>query len=1133
MTSDSLATSFPATLTSPSGLSVQVNANGSIRRFDHKDLTLNLFPGDELEGGAGNLYLRRRGRTIELTPLLGPDSPSSVQIVDGRLRVSGEWQGIRYRLTLVLAESAAAWFWHVRLDNLGDKVAVVDLVYAQDVALAYYWAIRLNEYYISQYVDHCPLRHPERGAVLAVRQNLATGGKQPWALMGSLGHASGFATDALAFFGLARRSGEAIEALQQRDFPNQRLQHEHSMAVLEEQWFTLVPGKGENRGFFGWFEDDHPGASSDADLGFVERALALPEAAPPVWTHQIAGTPVARNLFNQATPLAVVDLTAAELDALFGDDRREPEFEQGELLSFFTGPHHHVALRAKELRVLRPHGHMLRTGRHLTPDERSLTTTVWMNGVFNSLLTQGHASINRLLSTTRSYLGLFRAHGQRVLVERGGRFHLLMVPSAFETSADSARWIYKHDSGVIAVSCLAGHAPHELNLSIDVLAGDPCRFIVTQHIALNGDDGADRMPVSFSLDADGVRVSPRPDGDVGRRFPEGYFRIDPGSTTPVESVGGDELLFADGQSRAQPFLVIVTSATRTASFRITGHLIPEAADPASGAARSDAQTDEPPIPLLLGALRPAFETEQVADLRRLEEILPWFTHNALVHYLAPRGLEQFSGGAWGTRDICQGPVELLLGFGLWPPIRDLLTRVYSAQNPDGDWPQWFQFFERERDIRAGDSHGDIVFWPLLALAQYLVAAEDASVLDEQLPFFDSAGDAVAERGTVWQHVERALGVIERRRIPGTALAAYGHGDWNDSLQPVDPGMRERLCSSWTVTLHYQTLVWLARGLRAVGRARLAEQLERSQEPILADFQRHLLRDGVLAGFAHFGESGPPELLVHPSDQRTGMSYSILAMVHAIANDLLTPEQAAQHVELIRTHLLAPDGARLFDRPPPYRGGPQTLFQRAESSSFFGREIGIMYMHAHLRYAEAMARYGDAEGFFDALRKANPIAIRSVVASTRLRQANCYYSSSDAAFGDRYQAAERYDEVRDGTIPLEGGWRIYSSGAGIATRLIHQCLLGFTHGRNWIIVDPVLPRELSGLEADMVLAERPVTVVYRIKSVGHGPSSLQLNGVPLSFTREANPYRTGGVRVTMAELAAHLEVDENRLVIELG
>jgi cellobiose phosphorylase len=232
-------------------------------------------------------------------------------------------------------------------------------------------------------------------------------------------------------------------------------------------------------------------------------------------------------------------------------------------------------------------------------------------------------------------------------------------------------------------------------------------------------------------------------------------------------------------------------------------------------------------------------------------------------------------------------------------------------------------------------------------------------------------------------------------------------------------------------------------------------------------------------------------------------------------------------------LLAPDGARLFDRPPRYQGGPQTHFQRAESASYFGREIGVMYMHAHLRYAEAMAHYGDAEAFFEALRRANPIAIRSVVPNAALRQANCYYSSSDAAFFDRYQASAHYDDVTTGKVELEGGWRIYSSGAGIATRLIHQHLLGFKLLKSALVVDPILPRGLDGLQAEMVLMDRPVTVVYRIRNSGVGPTEVNLNGTALDFEREHNAYRTGAAVVNRAEFAENLDVCENRLVVHLG
>ncbi len=482
--------------------------------------------------------------------------------------------------------------------------------------------------------------------------------------------------------------------------------------------------------------------------------------------------------------------------------------------------------------------------------------------------------------------------------------------------------------------------------------------------------------------------------------------------------------------------------------------------------------------------------------------------------------------------MCQGPVELLLALGKWDPLRDLLLRVFKAQNADGDWPQWFMFFERERGIRPADSHGDIVFWPVLALAQYLLASQDASILDETVPFFHPEGDDHAEKATIWRHVGRARQVIEQRVIPGTNLAAYGRGDWNDSLQPVDPAMCERLCSAWTVTLHHQTLTTLAKALASVGRGAAAEVLDASAKRVKEDFHRLLISDGTIPGYAYFQPDGRIDLLLHPRDGVTGIHYSLLPMIHAIIDDLLTPAQAAAHVDHIKKHLLAVDGARLFDRPFPYQGGPQRHFQRAESSTFFGREIGIMYMHAHLRFAEAMARYGDADAFLLALRQANPAAIQPVVPAAKLRQANCYYSSSDAAFLDRYQASAEYEKVRTGEVSLEGGWRAYSSGAGIAVRLINECLLGIRRRKSTVVLDPVIPKSLDGLRADVELCGKAVSVVYRTQRLGHGPTAVTLNGTALRFDREANPYRVGGVELSMAAVHELLTDTANTLQIQL-
>jgi cellobiose phosphorylase len=478
-------------------------------------------------------------------------------------------------------------------------------------------------------------------------------------------------------------------------------------------------------------------------------------------------------------------------------------------------------------------------------------------------------------------------------------------------------------------------------------------------------------------------------------------------------------------------------------------------------------------------------------------------------------------------------VEYLLALGRTEPVRDLLLRVYRNQDPGGDWPQWFMFFERERGIRPADSHGDIVFWPVLALARYLLASEDATLLDEVVPFFDARGVDHAERASVWEHVERALGVIARRVVAGTRLAAYGHGDWNDSLQPADPAMCERLCSAWTATLQHQTLATLATALRRVGRPGPAAQLEESAALVRDDFQRLLVADGVLPGFAYFHPDGRIEPWLHPSDAATGIRFRLLPMIHAILAGLFTPAQAHAHARLIRQHLLGPDGARLFDRPPRYRGGLMRHFQRAETSTFFGREIGILYTHAHLRYAEAMAHLGDADAFFLALRQANPIGLREVVASARPRQANCYTSSSDGCFADRYEADARYAELLAGRVPVEGGWRVYSSGAGIAVRLVRECLLGVRPERSRLVIDPVLPRALDGLRAGFELGGQEIEILYRVGERGHGPVSLELNDRRLDFEREANPYRTGGAALAMDALRAGLAGRAHRLVVELG
>src|SRR6185312_3360354 len=180
-----------------------------------------------------------------------------------------------------------------------------------------------------------------------------------------------------------------------------------------------------------------------------------------------------------------------------------------------------------------------------------------------------------------------------------------------------------------------------------------------------------------------------------------------------------------------------------------------------------------------------------------------------------------------------------------------------------------------------------------------------------------------------------------------------------------------------------------------------------------------------------------------------------------------------------------------------------------------------------------AHVGETERFFKALRQANPIGIRALVPGATLRQANCYYSSSDAAFDDRYHASEEYDRVRRGTIALDGGWRVYSSGAGIALGLTIRRFLGLSCEAKILRVDPVIPPALDGMRVELTLRGRPLQVSYQVGKSGCGVTEVSLNGRVLSFTTEANPHRRGAALVDLPAALKQLQPQQNVLTVRVG
>jgi CRISPR-associated protein Csx3 len=624
-----------------------------------------------------------------------------------------------------------------------------------------------------------------------------------------------------------------------------------------------------------------------------------------------------------------------------------------------------------------------------------------------------------------------------------------------------------------------------------------------------------------------------PAGITTKELPGLGFAIAAARPADVEALGGDELLYLDGARRGGPYAVVQTKAVTECTIILLGSLAGASALPSAVAdARQEraeglAAARALPAPVRLSAgVDPA--------VARIDEILPWFTHNAGIHFSAPHGLEQYGGAAWGVRDVCQGSVEWLLASSEARTVRRVLATVFAQQYSPGEgWPQWFMH-PPFHAIQHRQSHGDVCLWPVKALCDYVEATNDLAFLDREIGYTDpSSFEPTGPHETLWAHCDRVLAHCQARFVKGTALIDYGDGDWDDTLQPADPAMRTRMVSAWTVALAYQTFRQLAEVCRRAGQDARAARLEALLERMRTDFRARLMPAGTVAGFAVHEDDGAWRPLLHPTDAATGIRYRLLPMTRAVLAELFTPEEARRHLDVIERELRFPDGVRLMSEPIPYQGGCARLFQRAETAANVGREIGLQYLHAHLRYAEAMAKVGDAEALWWALQVANPVGLTDVVPHAASRQSNVYFSSSDADFADRLDAAARWDELRSGRVAVRAGWRLYSSGPGIFLGNVRACLLGVRESFGDVVFDPVLPRRLDGMIAYVTLLDRTVELRYRVRDASFGASGVVVNGARLSPTaRDRNPYRVGGWRVPASALSGLLSRERNTIEIEL-
>jgi cellobiose phosphorylase len=1102
-------------------------SSGDLARAVHQGTMLNQVVSSSVDGSLNNLYLRMHSADgISYEPLLGIRSTSRMSAAGGRLLWEGTaFGGISYRVVFT-ATKHGIWFWDVSVDSHGSE-AKIDIIYGQDIGLADIGAVRTNEAYMSQYVDHKTFKDEEQGYVLCFRQNQPMqGGAFPYMQHGSLTGAAGYSTDGFQFYGLSYKETDVPEALGKPTLANEVYQYEFGYAALQSKLTQL---KGEARFvFYGLFKANHPAAvdslafgaevrsaweeaerTKEADLAAASEPAAKVESAPAI-----------------GSPLRTASMTAAEIDAYF-PFRHQEEWQDDKLLSFFTDSHEHVVLKEKELLVERPHGHILMSGGNDKMTENVMTTTSYMYGIFNSQLLVGNTNFHKMITNARSALNTLKTSGQRIYVEVEGTYRLLTMPSMFELGFNYARWYYKMADDTLVITNFTTVDTPEVRLHLRSVNGKAYRCLVTNQVSMNNNE----YELPFHMEqTDGVLAFKADRESISSSvFPNLQYRM---FVSGADMSAGDESLLIRGTATGSASLVVLELG-ESAEWTITmqGLLHGEELPLTERKSELEIERYREFFRNVMNGFRLSGEgtADAAAELDKVNALAWWYTHNMLVHYSVPHGLEQYGGAAWGTRDVCQGPTEYFMAMRKYDQVAEILKTVYSHQyEDDGNWPQWFMF-DRYFHIQQEESHGDIIVWPLKVLGDYLAATKDYSILQERVPYtVRHKGEFTSESASLLEHALKEIAYMKDHFLHDTHLSSYGDGDWDDTLQPANAQLKQYMISSWTVALTYQVIAQFGRVMEAVDAAQAVELTELASA-IKEDFNRYMLQQEVIPGFVYMEEPGDAKLMLHPTDKTTGIQYRLLPMTRSMISELLTDEQAEAHYRIIKEQLYCPDGVRLMDRPAQYAGGVSTNFKRAEQAANFGREVGLQYVHAHIRYVEAMAKLGKTDEVWQSLLMINPVGLRDVVPNAELRQSNSYFSSSDGKFNNRYEAQDRFGELREGTVPVKGGWRIYSSGPGIYMNQLISNALGIRQAEGELVIDPILPAKLDGTLFDFMWNGLPITFVYRISDAKQ-ITKVTINGKEMPLIPSANRYRTGGMQIPGEQLKASLNEASNRIEI---
>ncbi len=1035
--------------------------NGNIKSITRDNVQFNLFQGNEIDTPIMNVYVSQDGVR---NPLISKEYIKEVQKFDNAVKYLIDYNGINITITYSLNENEVL---NVCLQSDEELV----FTHTFDIGCGDIGFLDDKEAYASQYIDSKVFDLDSFS--IAMRRTLGQSSGYPQIEVLTKNKVTSYATEGYDFYPLTYKNDGIITdaALKSRD-----KHYEMAFTAFEfektSSFDVYVKLKMDNQ--------EAISGSIFTQEDFFKATL----------------TEMKESLSPNKNVLGIINGNKVNLSDYYSN-MHLIEQEGEDILSFFTDESTHVVSPIKENLIQRMHGNIITTGNSYDLAKDILVSSNYINGVFSAQNAVGNVGQNTLNSNIHSNLDIQKLYGQRIYIKDGSEYKLLNAPSFYEMGLNFSKWVYKLDDNEICVTVYTDVSDASLTLTVN--ATNKIDFVVLDSYR----DVFEMNAIDF-----GLEFKFKDNTFQNNFLPDLTYYVNYSSATldcDNEVVGFNLENYYSLVYNGVDKVVIQTSSSKAGSAKF------EVKDFMTSMKEYNDYICEFTNNIKI-------ELDGNEDINMFNHLIKWYTHNALIHFATPHGLEQHAGSAWGTRDVCQGPLELFIAFGKFDVAKKVLLEIFKNQSlKDGSWPQWFMFDEY-KTIRADDYHGDIIAWPIKIMADYINMSGDKSILDEKVAYYDwDKHDFTTEEYSILDHLNKEVQYIENNFIKGTHLSSYGHGDWDDTLQPANKKLRENMVSGWTVPLTYQGYMALSKALIGYD-DKLSENFAAKAELIKEDYKKYLIKDDVVAGFAYLEDLDNVKLMLHPTDLDTNIKYRLLPINRSIISGLFNEEEINNHLAIVNDHLKCPDGVRLMDNPAPYNGGTMTYFQRGESASTVGREISLQYVHAHIRYIESMLKLGRGAEAFEGFLTVNPFNIQKHVPNAQKRQANAYFSSSEGDFDNRYTYAENFNKLKTGDVAVKGGWRIYSSGPGIYLNQLIGNFLGLKYVDGKLYIDPVVSEELKGMKLNFNFKGYDFEINYLLD----GETSL--NGhVIKDFSDDV--YRTGGFVIDETKLE-----NKNKIII---